>query len=211
MKKLFTLSLLCILSLSACQKSHYPYFAKSTTPTFERKQIASNETKPLLITSDSSAAEVELTTSLENNLPLVTKVMPQRNALVTKVISGSINQKNSNFQQRLITKLVLKKSQKLERKIRRAGDYRKTDTIAIVAFAAGLLALLDGLLIGTGILFLLGMLTAIICGFIGLSRINRHERDLKGRGFAISGLILGFLELLIFVVAVIIIASWRFS
>ncbi|MDR6196282.1 DUF4190 domain-containing protein [Siphonobacter sp. SORGH_AS_0500] len=208
MKKLFTLGLLCFLGLSACHKPSYTYFAKSTAPAFERKQVTATEAKPISFSSDSSTVEHSFTASSANSLPLATSVTPLENASTTKVTSGSITRKRTSFQQKLITKLVLKKSQRLEKKIRRAGDYRKNDTIAVIAFAAGALALLDGILIGTGVLFLLGMLTAIICGFVGLGRINRHERDLKGRGFAIAGLVLGFLELLILIIAIIVLASW---
>ncbi len=211
MKKLVTLSLLCLLGLSACQRSPYPYFAKSTMPAFERKQVAITEAKPTLLPSDSTATESAFTASSTAVLPLVTSVTAQKNASNTPITSVHANRKKTSFQQKLITKVVLKKAQKLERKIRRAGDVRKTDAISVVAFGAGFLALLDILLIGSGILFLLGLLTAIICGFVGLGRINRHERELKGRGFAITGLILGFLGLLILIIGLIFIASWGFS
>lgn len=65
---------------------------------------------------------------------------------------------------------------------------RNTSTTAIVSFAFGLLAWLT--------LPVLGSIVAIVCGHMARGEIRRSQGALDGDGFALAGLILGYLQLL---------------
>lgn len=64
---------------------------------------------------------------------------------------------------------------------------RNTSTTAIVSFAFGLLAWLT--------LPVLGSIVAIVCGHMARGEIRRSQGSLDGDGFALAGLILGYLQL----------------
>ncbi|PKK38102.1 hypothetical protein BWI96_03230 [Siphonobacter sp. SORGH_AS_0500] len=204
MKKLFTLALLGLLGLSACQKSSYPYFAKSTAPSFERKKVnLSSPVQNSVSIADTNLHSSALTASLVEgpSLPGRTfeeKLVPASSYLQTK--------HQQNFKHKFVTKLVAKKVAKMQAKAQRTAE-RKTDPIATLATIAGLIALFDLIAFHTGILFLVGMLLAIIGGFVALSKINRRPREFEGRGLAIAGLVLGFLELLVFIIILINVAA----
>lgn len=51
------------------------------------------------------------------------------------------------------------------------------------------------------------MVAAIVLGFIGLSRVRHSNGQLSGRGWAIAGLVLGFIELLLLILGVLFVAA----
>ena len=75
----------------------------------------------------------------------------------------------------------------------------------MASFIAAVLGIVG--LFATGWLFLLGMIAAIVLGFVGLSRVKHSNGQLGGRGWAISGLALGFLELLLLILGVLFVAA----
>lgn len=209
MKQLFILTFLCVFALTSCQKTTYTYFAKPTSPHFERKQVAA---KPSADTTTTPLIpKKELLASAVPMLPLVHSLATSTPTPAVSKIQTSTNQAKAGFRQRLLTKLVTKKVQKLQAKAKRTADSRRTEPISVVSFIAGFLALLDILLIGNGLLFLLGTIVAIVFGFVGLSKINRHSSEYKGRGFAITGLSLGFFGLLLLIIALIALSNFSFS
>ena len=68
----------------------------------------------------------------------------------------------------------------------------------------------SGLAIASMVLGIVGLCTglagiaAVICGHMALGRINQSNGMLKGKGMAIAGLILGYLEIVAIVVWVIL-------
>jgi competence protein ComGC len=69
----------------------------------------------------------------------------------------------------------------------------KTSTLAIWSVVLGSLSL--------GCSYLLTAIPAVICGHMALSRIKRSGGSLVGNGWAIAGLVTGYLGILLFVVA----------
>lgn len=208
MKQLFTLTLLSLFALTSCQKTNYAYFAKSTPPRIERQKVVTKSdttTIPLIAKKELLASAIPVLSAV----PSLATSTPAH--AVTSAQASTSQQTKAGFRQRLLTKMVTKKVQKLQAKAKRTADSRRTEPISVVSFIAGFLALLDVLLIGSGLLFLLGAIVAIVFGFVGLSKINRHSAEYKGRGFAITGLSLGFFGLLLIIIALIALSSLSFS
>ncbi|PQA60543.1 DUF4190 domain-containing protein [Siphonobacter curvatus] len=210
MKQLSTLTLLSLFALTSCQKTTYTYFAQSTAPRIERKKVVA---KP--ITATTTIPLIPKKELLASTIPVLSGVP----SLITSTPANAVTsaeaftrqQTKAGFRQRLLTKMVTKKVQKLQILAKRTADSRRTEPISVVSVIAGLLALVDVLLIGNGLLFLLGTIVAIVFGFVGLSKINRHSSEYKGRGFAITGLSLGFFGLLLIIIALIALSSLSFS
>lgn len=81
----------------------------------------------------------------------------------------------------------------------------KTNTVALVSFILGILALVTV----SGPLTLLFGLGALITGIFGLSEINKKGE--KGKGFALTGLIIGGLIMLLVLLLVVLLASIDWS
>ena len=82
---------------------------------------------------------------------------------------------------------------------------KKNEPLSIWALVLGIVSLLTCLVGG----FLIGI-PAVICGHIGISRINRHTL-LGGRGMAIAGLITGYLSILTIPIFVLTIPLWVYG
>jgi uncharacterized membrane protein len=75
-----------------------------------------------------------------------------------------------------------------------APGAQKTDVLAIIAMVLGIVGLLFGLCCGFFAMpFSIG---AIVCGFIAKSKISKNP-NLKGRGMALTGILLGFASFVI--------------
>lgn len=72
---------------------------------------------------------------------------------------------------------------------------RTTSTPALLSLIFGLLSWL--------MVPLIGAIAAIVCGHMGRSEIRKNPDRLEGDGLAIAGLILGYLQLVMAVLAVI--------
>lgn len=72
---------------------------------------------------------------------------------------------------------------------------RTTSTPALLSLIFGLLSWL--------MVPLIGAIAAIVCGHMGRSEIRKSPDTLEGDGLAIAGLILGYLQLVMAVLAVI--------
>lgn len=86
---------------------------------------------------------------------------------------------------------------------------KQIEPFSLIGFIAGLLGLI--LLFTVGFPFLLGS-AAVVLSIIGLSQFNKEPEKWKGKGFAIAGLILGLLTILIIwfivIILIIILATW---
>jgi hypothetical protein len=84
-----------------------------------------------------------------------------------------------------------------------------TDPLAIAAFATGLGSLLSILLSSItgflGFIGFFGFIAAFILGLMSLRNIKKSKGKLKGRGMAITGLIIGIGGILIFALAILLI------
>ncbi len=79
--------------------------------------------------------------------------------------------------------------------------HKRTDICAILSFISGLIAIaLIFLGIGCCFTWLLGIplaVTAVVLGFVSLSRLKQNPDTLAGRGLAIAGLIMGVVGLIL--------------
>lgn len=72
---------------------------------------------------------------------------------------------------------------------------RQTSSLAVVSLVAGIL--------GWTLLPFLGSIAAVICGHMARSEIRRAPDRLEGDGLAVGGLVLGYLMILLSVLAVV--------
>lgn len=73
---------------------------------------------------------------------------------------------------------------------------RQTSTLAIVSLIAGIL--------GWSLLPFLGSIGAIITGHMARAEIRREPQRLDGDGFAVTGLILGWLSVALWIVGILV-------
>lgn len=80
---------------------------------------------------------------------------------------------------------------------RKEYDSAKSETLSNFSFLSGILGLLfAGILFGPA---------AIILGFLGLSKISKNPEKWKGRGWAIAGIIIGFIGFIFGLVMLLVI------
>lgn len=77
------------------------------------------------------------------------------------------------------------------------ADAAPTAGFAVAALVVGILSLLTCGLMG------LGALAAIVCGHLALSKISKSQGNLRGRGLAIGGLVMGYVSLLLAVISLV--------
>ena len=75
------------------------------------------------------------------------------------------------------------------------ASVRKTSTTAILSLVFGLLSWL--------VVPLLGSIAAIICGHLARGEIRRAAGQIEGDGMAIAGLVLGYLQLALILLAIV--------
>lgn len=211
MKKLSYLPLLALL-FTACQKQNYVasipapkfnYYASGpvskpiTEPNFDASATTALSPDILAFTTPVFAFPVTENGSVLSEEPSITTVTSNTN-------STNYNTKTT-LKKRVIKRFVERKITKMSVQQNSSPKSRRTDGIAVTSFIAAILGIVG--LATTGWLFLIGMVAAIVLGFIGLSRIRRSNGELGGRGWAIGGLILGFIELLLLILGVLFVAA----
>jgi len=72
---------------------------------------------------------------------------------------------------------------------------RQTSTLAIISLIAGIL--------GWSLLPFLGSIGAIITGHMARAEIRREPQRLDGDGFAVAGLILGWLSVAVWIIGIL--------
>lgn|GEM_PF-2577031 len=204
MKNLQTLSIGVFLLLFGCQKHNYvkqipaPTFhyvnAKASLP---EKQVtyAKNDQKnaeydtPVLIASSTENVPVAFTSANQPAYyPEAIKTEPKIN-------------KKPSFKEKTAKKIIARKIQKAT-----TGKRLQSDSVNTMALLAGIFGILSVVLffltIVLGILF---AAASIILGFIGKKQVS--EGNGTGRGWAITGIALGFVTLLITAIFTIIIIA----
>lgn len=73
---------------------------------------------------------------------------------------------------------------------------RQTSTLAIISLIAGIL--------GWSLLPFLGSIGAIITGHMARAEIRREPQRLDGDGFAVAGLILGWLSVVLWIIGILV-------
>jgi hypothetical protein len=212
MKKLRYLPLLALI-FTACQKQNYvssipaPAFHHYTSgpvskpiaaPNFETS--AATAPSPEIIASSTPAFTFPISESTSGSI-VETKV----NAVSSNTNSANPNTKTTQ-KQRVVKRFVERKITKMSAQQNSNPKARRSDGIAVTSFIAAILGIVG--LFTTGWLFLIGMVAAIVLGFIGLGRIRRSNGELGGRGWAIGGLVLGFIELLLLILGVLFVAAF---
>ena len=130
--------------------------------------------------------------------PVVTEADLSREAVEAKL------GRKLKFTERVALSLVRKKAKKqAKRAARGKADGRVTDTMSLVSMILGILGLVLAVVTIYG-----GLLSvaALVLGIIGLSRIRRAPDLLKGKGFAIAGIVLGgaYVALVLLIVAILL-------
>ena len=74
------------------------------------------------------------------------------------------------------------------------ANIRQTSSLAVISLVAGIL--------GWTLLPFLGSIAAVICGHLARSEIRRAPDRLEGDGLAIAGLVLGWINVVLCVLAV---------
>ena len=202
MKKLLYY-LVATLMLASCQKQNY--VSSIPAPKFEYHASAP---KPIALPSLEAS-----TTNTPTDAVVLPTVTGSGSALSTETVeslsttSNAITKKatKSSLKQRIVGRVVERKMRKMSSQQNTSPQARKTDGVSVASFIAAVLGIVG--LFATGWLFLLGMIAAIVLGFVGLSRVKHSNGQLGGRGWAISGLVLGFLELLLLILGVLFVAA----
>ena len=211
MKKLAYLPVIALL-FTACQKQNY--VSSIPAPTFNH-YTSGSVSKPII----ESNFEANATTAL--SAEIIAPSTPAFAFSISESISGSTNETKINvvtstskvtshstktpLKQRMIKRCVERKISKMSVQQNSNPTAKRSDGIAVTSFLAAILGIVG--LFTTGWLFLIGMVAAIVLGFVGLSRIRHSNGELGGRGWALGGLILGFIELLLLILGVLFVAA----
>ena len=200
MKKLILFSLSVIL-ISSCSIQKRVYLSgynidwKSNAKHVESKKIASNK-------FNNKITPIDVKTILEQNkneVPantnehvLTASAAKQINQINTKSIK--LLNKNGPLPQEKQNKSTLKSKLNGNKIILLKEDGSKLNGLALTGFITSLVGLFYFLYLGIpfGIL-------AIIFSAIGLHKINKNPGEWKGKGFAIAGLVIGIVSILLWI------------
>ena len=150
--------------------------------------------------TDNILTEENLTASIDNS-----DIIISNNSKIQKSFTKGIL--NSNKQKSKINKFSLIKSYKNSEitNAKPAGEGEGTNGLAIASLIFGIagIVLLFVPEIAVVVAALIASILAIIFGFIGLGKS-------KGKGFAIAGLVLGFIGIAIWLLVIAIVASFAY-
>ena len=204
MKKLILFSLSVIL-ISSCSIQKRVYLSgynidwKSNAKHVESKKIASNK-------FNNKITPIDVKTILEQNknevlantnqFDLTASAAKQINQINTQSIKLLI--KNAPLTQETQNKSTLKSKLNGNKIILLKEDGSKWNGLALTGFITSLVGLFYwGFLFGP---------LAIIFSAIGLHKINKNPGEWKGKGFAIAGLIIGIVSVLLWILLVALLA-----
>lgn len=205
MKNLFYLFTFVVL-LASCQKRAYVTFIPA--PTFEyhsspQKGQVQTHTPELISEALASAPQEDSSPTLPEAIASTEIVAASTE--VASTTNTTFQPKKASLKQRIAQRVVERKLTKMGVLKHTQPKATKTDGVSVASFLAAILGLVG--LFATGWLFLIGMVAAIVLGFIGLSRVRHSNGQLGGRGWAIAGLVLGFIELLLLILGVLFVAA----
>ena len=137
--------------------------------------------------------------------------LPLQKEKLNTISSQKKQRKKGSFKQKLGVWLLNKQLKKAKKKQQRK---EKDDRPLYWATSAGLgsmgAVILDLILLSSGLVFVLGVIAALVFGAIGMSNSGK-DKDYKGKGLAITSFVFGILGtlfiVLAFAIAIILIAS----
>lgn len=199
MKNVFSLFALVVI-FSACQRTQYATIPAPKFEHFESSKPVQTVPKmdvPEPVVEASVAAPVEASAEVVNS----SSGTSENNSVAASSSSSSAPQKLT-FKQRVVTKMLTRKMVKIQ-KAQKANAAGKTNTLSIISAGAGVAGLVLFFIYPfVGILL---ALAAVILGFVGKSQIKRNDE--RGMGWAITGIVTGFLTFFILLLAVAFIAA----
>ncbi|MFN4147592.1 MAG: DUF4190 domain-containing protein [Runella sp.] len=201
----FALAIGFVGLFSACQKNNYVQTIPA--PKFEYvKSEKKTITQPLAVVEEVTEAPV-LEADAETSLPaeVIVSTAPVAEAASTKMMkevatTTSSTPQKMTFKQRMVSKVVAKRLEKMTKP--KAGQ---TNKIALIAGIAGIASLIFLFIPSVGVVSLLLALAAIIMGFVGRAQIKRDGGT--GNGWAITGIVAGFLVFFLVLLGVLLVAS----
>lgn len=206
MKKLAYLPVMALL-FTACQKQNY--VSSIPAPTFNH-YTSGSVSKPITESNFEANATTALSPEIIASSTPTFPISESNSGSISEAMAASNTKATSHntkttLKQRVIKRFVERKISKMSSQQNSSPKAKRSDGIAVTSFLAAILGIVG--LFTTGWLFLIGMVAAIVLGFVGLSRIRHSTGELGGRGWALAGLILGFAELLLLILGVLFLAA----
>ncbi len=132
---------------------------------------------------------------------LVSETQKEVMPTISPAALSAAKKKKSSFKEKL-GKWILKKAiKKKQRKVRKTKDGRRSHWGNVAGLSAAIGAIVDLVLLGTGLLFFAGAICAIVFGTIGMSN-SGEGKEYKGKGMGIAALVLGILEVVLVIAAI---------
>lgn len=214
MKSLYFILAACLLIIQSCtiqKRQHLPgYHIEWYSQHSRSEAIVSKNTQKEETIAQVKTAHVAATEEILKEQPTVIDALAVReiSSVERKNISSHSAQQvekksNTSRKHALNFPITIHSPVKLLFGSKSPDGERRTDGLSIAAMICGILSFF------VPVVGLVLAILAIVFGGIGIGRTNRNP-ELKGRGMAITGLILGILGLL-FVVFFLIIASLSFG
>lgn len=214
MKKLYFILAACVFIIQSCtiqKRQHLPGYHIEWNLQHSRSEARlSKETQKEETVTQVETLEIAKTPEIQKQQPTAenTAEVNESPAVESKLFSSNsakhVEKKLDNSRKHKVNfPLTIHSPAKLLFGSKSSDGERRTDGISIAAMICGILSFF------VPVVGLVLAILAIVFGGIGIGRTNRNP-ELKGRGMAITGLILGILGLL-FVVFILIIASLSFG
>ena len=214
MKSLYFILAACLLIIQSCtiqKRQHLPgYHIERYSQHSRSEGIVSKNTQKEETITQVKTANVAATEEILKEQPTVIDAVEVKETASEKkknISSRSAQQvemkSNTSRKHALNFPITIHSPVKLLFGSKSLDDERPTDRLSIAAMICGILCFLgpaSGLVLA---------ILAIVFGGVGIGRTNRNP-ELKGRGMAITGLVLGILGLL-FVIFKIVAASLSFG
>ena len=222
--------LIVIVLITSCTSSHKmttgPHFQKGYTPS--RDQSISKSTAQSLLNASSIRREIEdgtiniiqqkehgeSTESVENESDH-TGITTRSSGISTKknshresiYLMKDLPEASSNgfIKEKLANKILNKIDKKVKKAERVSADEPKMEKLGLVGFILGLTGALS--LFGAPFLLFLGI-PALILGIMSLNKFKKNPEAYKGKGLAITSIVLGAIELTIIALAIILLIAF---
>lgn len=206
MKKLSIALLVILLFNWSCQRRNhiqhipppnYKYFDDQSKTLLSSKQEIS-------ITEKQNETPLQtdpgiLTATADNDLTIFSTSQKEVYPVIKKNSTTSVVAKKPSFKERALKKIVARKVQKAT-----AGKRAQSDSLNTMALLAGIFGILSIVLFWlTFVLGIVFAIASIILGFIGKKQVS--EGNGTGRGWAITGIVLGAVTIFLTAIFMIII------
>jgi multisubunit Na+/H+ antiporter MnhB subunit len=215
MRKLILLSIVLLLTGSACQKLRYPQFSQPAFEQYSRKQPAES----LLDTPARAVAVPQLietpTSTMASSAAGLSDLVVSPVAIlpVAKKAPESVYTPTRKIQQeqRVASRIQIRKSLSL-RKVKSTDEPSSAiPTQSLLFGLLGLILTVVGAAVSSPGLFIVGglvSLVSLVLGISGLRRIKRGDAPPSSRGMAVGGLVAGGIGTLLLVGVLLFILAW---